>query len=382
MKNMKTAAGMLCLAGILSLGMGTTVFAEDGDSHYPVTITTYNYENEPVEMTFEKAPEKVFAYANSNIEELLALGLGDKIVAAYGLDGDVREDLKDEFDKIQYMDTKPSKEEVVAMEPDFIAAWYSSFSDDWLSDVSFWQERDVNTYMSLNSAAKGPASEFPRTIEDEYEDILNLGKIFDCEDKAEEIVDQMKGEIDKVKEHVEGTDPLSVAVLEDEGDSFRVYGTETLGGNIPETLGAELKLGAENSENVGAEDLIAADPDVLFMINYDGFMTADEAIADITDNPAYASLSAVKNNKVFSVNLNEVYCSGVRTYDGIMTPLQYTSFRFTENTLLFLTAERLAYAVKNNKVFSVNLNEVYCSGVRTYDGIMTFAKALYPDLYE
>ena len=29
MKNMKTAAGMLCLAGILSLGMGTTVFAED-----------------------------------------------------------------------------------------------------------------------------------------------------------------------------------------------------------------------------------------------------------------------------------------------------------------------------------------------------------------
>ena len=35
MKNMKTAAGMLCLAGILSLGMGTTVFAEDGDSHYP-----------------------------------------------------------------------------------------------------------------------------------------------------------------------------------------------------------------------------------------------------------------------------------------------------------------------------------------------------------
>ena len=173
--------------------------------------------------------------------------------------------------------------------------------------------------MSLNSSAKGPASEFPRTIEDEYEDILNLGKIFDCEDKAEEIVDQMKGEIDKVKEHVEGTDPLSVAVLEDEGDSFRVYGTETLGGNIPETLGAELKLGAENSENVGAEDLIAADPDVLFMINYDGFMTADEAIADITDNPAYASLSAVKNNKVFSVNLNEVYCSGVRTYDGIMT---------------------------------------------------------------
>ena len=72
---MKTAAGMLCLAGILSLGMGTTVFAEDGDSHYPVTITTYNYENEPVEMTFEKAPEKVFAYANHQKKKLLQWSL-------------------------------------------------------------------------------------------------------------------------------------------------------------------------------------------------------------------------------------------------------------------------------------------------------------------
>ncbi len=52
MKNITTVAVMLCRAGILSLGMGTTVFAEDGDSHYPVTITTYNYANEPVEMTF------------------------------------------------------------------------------------------------------------------------------------------------------------------------------------------------------------------------------------------------------------------------------------------------------------------------------------------
>lgn len=80
MKNMKTAAGMLCLAGILSLGMGTTVFAEDGDSHYPVTITTYNYENEPVEMTFEKAPEKVFAYANSNIRSFWHLALETKLL--------------------------------------------------------------------------------------------------------------------------------------------------------------------------------------------------------------------------------------------------------------------------------------------------------------
>ena len=37
------------------------VIKESSSSHYPVTITTYNYEKEPVEITFEKEPESVVA---------------------------------------------------------------------------------------------------------------------------------------------------------------------------------------------------------------------------------------------------------------------------------------------------------------------------------
>ena len=44
-------------------GNGNNCICGGWRQHYPVTITTYNYENEPIEMTFEKAPEKVFAYA-------------------------------------------------------------------------------------------------------------------------------------------------------------------------------------------------------------------------------------------------------------------------------------------------------------------------------
>lgn len=46
-------------------------------TEYPLTITTYNYNKEPVEYTFEKAPERVYAYAQDNIEILLSLGLAD-----------------------------------------------------------------------------------------------------------------------------------------------------------------------------------------------------------------------------------------------------------------------------------------------------------------
>lgn len=324
----------LLLIGAMTLGLGTAAFAEeaaeavteaateaaaDEESHYPVTITTYNYEREEVEVTFEKAPERVIAYGNSNVEAMLKLGLADRIVLACGLDGEVKEELKADFDTLDYVDGLVGKEDAVALEPDFIAAWYSSFADDRLSDVDFWHERGCNTYMSLNSSCMGPATEVPRTMEYEFQDILNLGMIFDREEEAQAIVDEMRDETAKVQAYVKDQTPLTVAVLENEGDSFRVYGTNVLGGNIPESLGAELKLGAEDSENVGAEDLIAADPDVLFMVDYDGFKTGEEAVADITENPAYASLSAVQNGKVFSINLSQIYCSGIRTYDGIMT---------------------------------------------------------------
>ncbi len=293
--------------------------------NYPLTIKTYNYAKEPVEFTFEKAPERVWVQSQNNIETMLALGLGDKIVGAYGLDGEIKEDLKDEFSKINYYESMPSKEEILALEPDCILGWYSTFSDKRLGDVPFWHERNIGTYMSLNSACRGKASENPQTINEECEDILTIGKIFDVEEKAQVLVDQIKGEVEKINKHLEGKERLSVAVLEDEGGSYRVYGEDTLGGNVAINGGAELSVGKHGENgNISAEDLIAVNPDAIFMVWYDGYSVNDVDYAGeqvtklITEDPKFASLDAVKNNRVYAINLSGIYCSGMRTLDGIM----------------------------------------------------------------
>ena len=143
---------------------------ENNDSHYPVTITTYNYLKEPVEITFDKAPERVVAIYQNSIETLLALGLEDKIKLAAGLDHDVKDEYKEAFSKINYSkEFTPDKETVIVSQPDFILSWYSLFADKNLGDVDYWHENGTNTYMSLNS---GAASD--RTVENEITDILNL----------------------------------------------------------------------------------------------------------------------------------------------------------------------------------------------------------------
>lgn len=288
---------------------------ENNDSHYPVTITTYNYLKEPVEITFDKAPERVAAIYQNSIETLLALGLEDKIVAAAGLDHDVKDEYKDAFSKVNYLeDFTPSKETIIMEKPDFILSWYSIFDDKRLGDIDYWNENGVNTYMSLNS---GVVSE--RTIENEINDILNLGKIFNVEEKAQALVDEITSTVSEVSSKVSNEEKQSAMVIEFYDDEIYTYGSKTLAGDMVTKLGAEL-LNPEGG-NIGAEDLIKLNPDCIFVSYMDrgNENVPVEEINKILENPAFASLSAVKNKRVYSIPLGDMYSSGIRTIDGINT---------------------------------------------------------------
>lgn len=289
--------------------------AEEGTrTEYPLTISTFNYEKESVEETFEKAPEKVITFWNNSLETMLALGLGDRVISAVGVDEDtILPELKDEFDKMvagkeynAFTDSNAamSKEYAIMLEPDFILGWKSTFSDKTIGDVDYWHENGINTYIALNS---NDISEY-RTVENEYTDILTLGEIFDVQDKAQEIVDEIKDEVARVTEAVEGQEKQKVVVVEFMKDSIWNYDSTMLVGDMVKEMGGELM---DLPSDIGAEDLINADPDVLFIIGN------DEKVADFMADESYVSLSAVQNGRVAALDLSDVYTSGVRTIRGL-----------------------------------------------------------------
>ena len=73
-----------------------------------------------------------------------------------------------------------------------ILSWSSLFSDKNLGNVTDWIDKGCNTYYNTNTRPDGD-----RTLENEFTDILNIGKIFDVQDKAQAIVDDAKAVIDK-----------------------------------------------------------------------------------------------------------------------------------------------------------------------------------------
>jgi len=286
--------------------------------HYPVTVTTYNYEGDEIITTYEKMPEKVLAVYQGSIETMLKLGLADKIVAAAGLDNEVSEDLKADFEKLQYLDVfTPSKEDVVMLEPDMILSWGSLFGEKNLGDVDYWIENGCNTYINSNTR-RGAHS---RTLENEYTDILNLGKIFNVEDKAEAIVNEMKNEINNVISKTDGNaEKKKILIIEPISGKITNYGADTLGGNMVETLGAELIVSGGN--DIGKEDIVTANPDIVFVVymaysGEDGEDVKQSQLDLILKDEAFASLKAVQEGKAYPIMLGDMYASGIRTMDGI-----------------------------------------------------------------
>ena len=288
-----------------------------------VTIKTFDYSRNHIELEFEKIPERVITYSLNSLENMLALGLGDKIIMAMSISEDeVLPKYREEFKKVKNVsESFISKEEAIALEPDFILAWYSSFEDKRFGDVGFWHERGVKTYMAYNSAcATDDDYEYVTNdyIEREYLDILNLGKIFHVEDKAEALVNEMKAKVEKGKEYAKISDQKNVVILEDEGDVFRIYGEDTIGGQIATEVGANL-VAKTRKERKSAEELIALNPDIIFGVHFGENSTSlnDKNCFDcFKNNPALQNITAYKNGNLFPTDLSLVYSPGVRLLES------------------------------------------------------------------
>ncbi len=297
------------------------------EADYPVDITNLNSASDLETQTYTKPPKRVVAVWQNSIETLIALGVGDRIVAAMGLPDKkyLRPEYQEQYEKIPYTTFNSLDMETVTMlEPDLILGWYSTFEAKELRSTDYWHKRDVHTYIATSSAplqnSKGDFI-FNRpmhTLDEEYDYILDLGKIFDRNEKAEELVSQMKGTINAVTEKTKDLHkrPRGL-IIEFMGErQVNVYGEKSLAGNILENLNGELL--AKDTQQLSMEQIVDLDPDAIFIIIIESNYGREQKFLDrIYENKAISQLRCVKEHRVYTLPLFTVYSSGVRTSDGI-----------------------------------------------------------------
>ncbi len=293
--------------------------SEEIDSHYPVTIEVYNNDRELIPYTFYKAPEKTLVYGRNNVEILLALGLADHIYMIADASF-VKEQWMEEFSKIkQVRDTQEVgyfvREYALSLEPDMVIGWYSLFNlKDRMGAPEFWHERNIGTYTTISSVIKTN-----QTLENtEYADMRNIAKIYNVEERAEALIDEIEAAVAKGVEAAKGQTPPRVLILEKWKGKYDIFPPESVAGDIVRRLGAE-PIG---HEGMGDEDIVVANPDVIFAVHVSSWEPED-AIELYTGNPALQSVEAVKNGRLYPVTYHYAYAPGVRTIDSVNLFLDY-----------------------------------------------------------
>ncbi|MDO4866900.1 MAG: ABC transporter substrate-binding protein [Clostridia bacterium] len=313
----------LIVALSLALALCLCAFAVAEDSHYPVTISSYNYAKEPVEVTFDHRPEKVVCTNQTQTEMLLYLGLDDVIAGTAYLDGTIREDLLPQYEALveagKELTVKgyPSKEVVLALEPDFIFGWRSAFAEDSLGDVAEWNERGTGTMIlrcSNNTAEV-------RDLEAVLADFADIGAIFDIEEVTDAYIADARAMLEEIKAKVSSLEkPLTAIIVEPYDGTFYCWGSDTLTGSLVVSAGAEYAL--PEGGDLSVEDIVNLNPEVIIVdyMDEEG-VSAEEnqakAIATVMENATLAEVPAVVNGKVMAVNLTDVYGGGIRMVPSV-----------------------------------------------------------------
>lgn len=294
----------------------TPVQYDYNPAHYPVTIENFNTQGEPEQQTFTKPPERVVAVWQNSIETLLALGVGDRLIAGNGVPDKkfFLPEYQAQYSQIPYTGLQLLDVETTMMlKPDLIVGWHSTFSPKVIRPTEFWHKRGVNTFIARSSMIDGRQ----RTLENEYKDILDLGKIFDKNERAQQLVADMQHEVQFATSKTAGLQKRPRAlVIEFMGKEVSVYGERSLAGDIVHELNGELL--AAKDRNIGIEQVVELDPDVIFVVVIESHYGHEQDMVDrVTQHKALKNLRCVKEGRVLPLPLYAIYSSGVRTYDGI-----------------------------------------------------------------
>lgn len=303
----------LALAGCTGNSKDNIASKNTNEEGYPVTISTYDQNGKEFNETFESKPKRVISTNQTTTEIMLDLDLQEYLVGTSFMDSPILPRLEEKYKNINVIsDTYPSKEAVLALNPDLIMGWKSVFSEKNLGTVESWNEKGVKTFIQRNS---GISKE--QTLEDVYYDINDIGKIFNIEEKSTKYVDDMKTRINVISEKTKSVkEPMKVLILEGEGENkFRVYGPKTLVSDMVSKAGG-VNI-AKDSGSIGVENIIEMNPDAIVLIHYLMQNKDNQEASSLLDNKALKNVTAIKENRIIYTPLSETYAGGVRTVDGI-----------------------------------------------------------------
>ena len=264
---------------------------------YPVTVQSCNRE-----VTFEAAPQRAVSNDVNLTEMMLALDLADHMAGYTGVSGwkTLTEELRAGVAALPELSPDyPSKEVLLGADADFyFAGWNYGMRVGGEVTPETLAAFDIAVY-ELSESCSHIMNKPRASMDDLYNDLLNLGAIFDVADRAELLVENYRIDLEDFQADLVPLEvPVSVFVYDSgEAKPFTAgqFGMPTAlieaagGRNIMDDVAASWV-------EIGWEPVIERNPEVIVIVNY-GDVTAAQKIAFLKSNPAFAAIPAVANDR-------------------------------------------------------------------------------------
>ena len=273
-------------------------------------------------VTFDSPPKRAISNDVNLTEMMLVLGLADHMVGYTGISGwkTLDEEMRANVKQLPELSSKyPTKEVIVGANADFFfAGWNYGMKVGGEVTPETLEPFGVKVYELTESCThimkKGKAS-----IDDMYADLLNLGSIFNVEDRAKNLVNDYKAELKSFKSNSETGEPVRAFVYDSGEDTPFTAGLYAMPTALIEAAGGvKVMNGFEKSwGTVTWEEVVAQNPEVIIIVNY-GSVTAEQKRAFMMANPAFANIEAVKNDRFVTLEYVEA-TPGPRNIKAIKT---------------------------------------------------------------
>ena len=260
-------------------------------------------------VTFEEPPKKAISNDVNLTEMMLVLGLADRMVGYTGISGwkTLDEEMRAGVKELPELSQKyPSKEVLVGADADFFfAGWNYGMKVGGEVTPETLEPFGIKVY-ELTESCIHIMNKSKANMEDMYNDLLNLGRIFSVEDKANELINNYRMEIQELTKNINTDDPLRVFVYDSGEDTPFTAGFYAMPTALIEASGGKNIMNdfKKSWGTVTWEEVIDRNPEVIVIVNY-GNVTAEQKKEFMMSNPAFAGIDAVKNDRFVTLEYVE-----------------------------------------------------------------------------
>ncbi len=290
---------------------------------FPVTV-----DNCGVKTTYEAPPRRVVTIHQHPAELMLALGLKDRMVGTAFPDSDPLPELAADFAAIpQLAEREPSFETVLEAEPDLVYGGYgSAFAENEGRSREAFADAGIDTHLNREYCGGKRV-----TMEDTYEEIRTVGRIFGVPERAERLVADLEGRVGKAVSAVAGEPEVPVFVYDSGDRNAFTAGGRSLGTELIRLAGGR-NVFADLDDvfgDVSWEQVVARRPEVIAVYDYAGAGSVERKKEFLLSRPALADVPAVKNRRfvVLPLTATLVGIRSARAVDGLARGLHPESFR-------------------------------------------------------